>query len=179
MKVRFFRHLPKSVERKFCYRPYSRGFSTLNDKAYMEKKVPGLNFVDGPLIDKLLECRLVVLDHSGTTLSLAMAADIPLVCFWQPEAWPYNEDGRRALVELESGGVFFDNPELAAKHIENIWDDVQGWWGQPRVIKAVNNWRNSFAKASPNWRVGVLKTLYGLSMLQDKGIKPSRHRNDI
>ena len=163
LKVQFIEALPGQVRENLFYRPYSRGFSTLSDQAYLEEKFPDLAYLLGPLMPELLRCRLLVLDHVGTTLAFALAANVPTVCYWDPEVWPITQEAQAAFVRLKACGVLFENPQSAASHIGEIWHDVPGWWQSPTVASAVAQWRDAFANSSPHWRVGLLKTLYKLS----------------
>lgn len=60
---------------------------SLKDKQYIKDKVPWAKFCEGYLHSKMIKCKITVLDHSGTTLNIALAANVPTICFWDKDAW--------------------------------------------------------------------------------------------
>ena len=46
--------------------------------------------------------------------------------------------------------VFFDNPVDAAKHVNNIWDDVPLWWNSREVKSAISKFIDEYAYTGSN-----------------------------
>jgi len=53
---------------------------------------------------------------------------------------------------LRNVGISFNNGSEAAEKVNEIWDDVEGWWQQPDVQKARKDWARQYASTSKNWR---------------------------
>ena len=99
----------------------------------------------GQLDAGMLACRLLVLDHHGTTLNLAFAANTPLVLYWDPRAWELCPEGETLLALLHGAGIWHPTPEEAAAVVEQIWPDVRGYWQSARVQSARLRWCEHFA----------------------------------
>ena len=52
---------------------------------------------------------------------------------------------------MESENLFFYDADRASKHINNIWNDVEGWWNKKSVQKVVNRCKKDFFKINKDW----------------------------
>ena len=91
----------------------------------------------------MLGCRLLVLDHAGTTLAQALAANIPLLLYWDPATASFTPEAEALLGKLREAGILHDSPESAAAKAAEIWDDVPGWWASVRT--ACKPWTSQHA----------------------------------
>ena len=151
MKVAFINHLSGDIRRYVGYRPYFMAMEILQEAAYLERYFPNLKIHSGPLINDILGCRLLVLDHPGTTLHIAMAANIPTICYWDPTSWPMSPNAQPLLDDMIQAGILFTDPLSAAHNINAIWGDVPGWWRSEAVQRARGNWSQLHARTSPIW----------------------------
>jgi putative transferase (TIGR04331 family) len=99
----------------------------------------------GSLDAAMLSCRLMVLDHHGTTLNLAFAANTPLVLYWDPRAWELCPEAEALLELLHGAGIWHPTPEDAAAGVARIWPDARGWWQAARVQSVRLRWCERFA----------------------------------
>ena len=97
----------------------------------------------GPLEPRLLGCRLLVLDHAGTTLAQALAANIPFLLYWNPETASFTPEALPLLDKLREAGILHDTPESAAAKAAEVWGDVPGWWASVRA--ACKPWASQHA----------------------------------
>jgi putative transferase (TIGR04331 family) len=72
-----------------------------------------------------------------------------------PQAEPYYKD-------LKKAGILFSNPIKAAKRVNDIFNDAQGWWNQEEIQIARKNWTWQFARTSKNWRREWIKAIRNL-----------------
>lgn len=144
-KVTFLEALPEATRKATLYRPYFETRSGLEDAPWVLRRVPDVERCTGSLDDHMLRCRLLVLDHHGTTLELAMAADVPMVLFWNMQHWRVCPETEEALGWLEEAGIYHRTPAAAAAHIARIWDDVPGWWHSAPVREARARWSARYA----------------------------------
>lgn len=151
MKKRFIGALAAGPRREFVYQPYKRVAATLEDEPYLRRYMPGIKILEGSLTQAMLGCRLLVLDHPGTSLNYAMAANVPTICFWNPEDWPLCRQATPFFEVLRENNMLFDCPEQAAVKINSIWDDVPGWWQSSAVQKARHQWCQHYARTSRWW----------------------------
>ena len=89
-------------------------------------------------------CRLLISTYNGTNNLEALAMGVPTVKFWNPEVWPLRDSAKPYFDELLSVGVYHEEPESAAAHVERVWDDVDGWWKSGEVVEAVRSFTDRF-----------------------------------
>ena len=77
---------------------------------------------------QVLDSRLLVLDLHGTTLLEAMAANVPMLLYWNRKNWLLTHSCEKLLDMLEACGVWHATPEGAAAKLLEIWPDTRGWW---------------------------------------------------
>lgn len=127
-KAHFFAALTQPLRDSALYRPYFPVPGALNDADWLRGRVPCLRLATGPLAPHLWRCRMLVLDHNGTTLLEAMAANMPMVAFWRRELWPLCPEADELLDMLAQAGVWHSTPEAAAAHAARVWDNPLAWW---------------------------------------------------
>lgn len=142
-KARFMAALPDAIRTQAQYRPYFDVPSSLEDAPWMLRRFPDIIRCAGPLEPHMLGCRLLVLDHAGTTLAQALAADIPFLLYWNPETASFTPEALPLLDKLREAGILHDSPESAAAKAAEVWDDVPGWWGSVRA--ACKPWASQHA----------------------------------
>jgi putative transferase (TIGR04331 family) len=157
-----------NIQNQLFYRPYLSaihlGTTYLRDKEYYQEKFPELNILEQDFREELLRCRLLVLDHPGTTWNIAMAMNTPLILFWNKELFPFNDEAEYYLKRFEALGLFFECPIKTAQRVKEINDmeSVSDWWNQKDIQDLRKEWMHKYARADKNWRWKYIKTLYHL-----------------
>ena len=167
IKRDFIESLDSEPRRALRYRPYNRSKPLLEDETYIKRYFPDLPILQTSLQKAFLKCRMVVLDHPGTTLHLVMAANVPTVCYWNRKDWPICPQAELQFDLLRAADIVFDCPEKAAAHVTKIWGDVSGWWNRPVVKNARAEWVDYHARASVfwwwHWATGIWRLATGRS----------------
>ncbi|MDC0189688.1 LIC12162 family protein [Rhodospirillales bacterium] len=166
-KVRFFKELNPEIMSDTIYRPKPQGLSDLEDEAYVLRHIPDLPILAGDLNARMTSCRLVVLDHPGTALHFALAANIPVVCFWNWPDWALCKEAQPYFEALHEAGVLYTDAEAAAEHINSTWEDIPRWWSSRPVQGAVVAWRQRYARTGPFARLRLFFTVWKLNRLED------------
>lgn len=130
------------------YRPYFPVPGTLDDATWVLPRFPHVHLCSGSLVPQMLACRLLVLDHHGTTLLEAMAANVPTICYWDPSFWPVSPDFQRVMLHLGEAGIWHSSAESAAARIDEVWPFLMAWWQSDRVQAARTSFLESFALCS-------------------------------
>ncbi len=143
----FFAALPANIRECSLYRPYFPTAGGLADAPYVQAAFPDLPLCPGDLTAHLLSCRLAVLDHYGTTMLLALAANIPLVCYWDQTLWGMGPETEERLQPLRDAGILHPDAKRAAAHAAAVWDDVPAWWTRPDVQAARRQWTDAYGRA--------------------------------
>ena len=159
LKKRFVTNLENTPREALWYRPHTKKRITMEDGAYMRRAFPDLRLLEGSLDERMLGCSLMVMDNPGTGFNLAMAANVPMVCFWEPEHWAMCRQAEPYFQALRDCGMLFDDPESAAGQVNRIWADVPSWWQSDGVQSARRAWCREYARASRWWWWEWLKTL--------------------
>ena len=71
--------------------------------------------------------RLFISTYNATTYLESMAWNVPTIIFWDENCWELKEEAKPYFELLKSVGIFHNSPESAAKHMTNIWDNVDDW----------------------------------------------------
>lgn len=132
-KKEFLDGIGQTMLQNVSYRPYFPIPGTLQDYAWLKKHFPALRLCQGPLLAQILRCNLLVLDNPGTVLLEAMAANIPVLLFWNPGYWPMTGEFDETLARLEKAGIWHRSPRTAAKKLIEIVDHTGEWWLNPAM----------------------------------------------
>ena len=136
---------PKPAVPELLYRPYFKTAGGLDDAEYLRRHLPGIGLCAGDLTEQMLGCRLLVLDHYGTTLHTALAADVPTLAFWNRDEWGMDAESERVLDALQQAGILHASPEEAARQAVAVWDDPAAWWQSAPARQARALWLERYA----------------------------------
>jgi putative transferase (TIGR04331 family) len=161
-KVSFIETIISDLNIDLWYRPFSDETGSLKDKDYYHNMFPSINIIEGDLEEHVLKCKLLILDHPGTILNIALAANIPTICFWKDEHFPFNENAQQYFQELKKVGILFSDPYSAAEKVKSIIFNVTGWWNNVDLQNAKNKWVLKYAYTTINWRREWLRQLWKL-----------------
>ena len=98
----------------------------------------------------LRNTKLYISTYNATTFLEAFKSNIPTVIFWDPNFWEINEEAQYYFKFLAEAKIFFDNPEKAADHVNNIWSNVPLWWNSKEVRFATSKFIDQYAYTGSN-----------------------------
>lgn len=151
-KFEFFEALSANIIEKVAYRPHIYHSHGVNDVKPLMQKFRFKELFDKPGLDqRLLGCKLQVIDHYGTTMHTGLAWNIPTVCYWSEGFPDFSATAKADFEELRKHGILFYNATEAADHINNIWPNVQEWWQNPELQRARKKWCYKYARSSRLW----------------------------
>jgi putative transferase (TIGR04331 family) len=161
-KVNFVRSLGIEAKANFYYRPFRSISWALQDERYMQKHFPDVKTLSGNFHQELLKCRILVMDNPSTTLNLAMAANVPMLCFWNKADFSFCPQAFRLLKAMEDVEIYFDSAEKAANKLTLLGEGVGRWWQSEEVQQVRREWVRHYARTSKSWRKEWWKALKGL-----------------
>lgn len=164
MKREFLEKIDHAIFDHMVYRPHLAAFG-LDETLYLKQHFPSINILNTLPEARLFSCRLLVMDNSSTVLHIALAANIPTVCYWKRGVWPMTAAAEIYYDLLVDAGIVFHDPVSAAEQINRIWPNVQGWWQSDKVQHARDIWCRQFALADTKWFSIWIKTLWKLQAL--------------
>lgn len=159
-RLAFFQALPARIMQQTNYRPYDHLPASQSDTKFFTERLPVLNIASNNFHTEMTSAKLVMIDHPGTTFFQSMAADIPTVAYWSQNAYPVSKQAASAFNALKLAGIIFDDSETAAKHVSEIWDDVDGWWQSPNVMAARQHFKDNYAFTERFWLLTWMKALW-------------------
>jgi putative transferase (TIGR04331 family) len=76
---------------------------------------------------------------------LALAADVPLICYWDEKLWLMGPETEERLKPLRASGILQPNALSAADMVGLVWPDVAGWWQSRAAREARRQWVEVYA----------------------------------
>ena len=122
---------------------------------------PNLNYNKGfSNVQKLYqETKIHVATYNATSYLETFSLGIPTVIFWDTSFWEKKDSVKFIFSELKRVKVFHDSPESAARHINQIWNNVENWWESQEVKEAIEKFNLSVNKNNKNIVTDIYKIL--------------------
>lgn len=102
-------------------------------------------------IERYLDAGIVVHNYLGTSWLETIGLNIPTICFFNPNIYVYREEAKKYMDKLFSVGILHYSGVEAARFVNSIGIDLNGWWNSYNVQFARNEFSERYAKFSPNW----------------------------
>ena len=83
----------------------------------------------------LREARVVVCTYPQTTFSESMVSGVPTILLMTKEGWPLHDALSDVIKTLVENNIIFYDHASAARHLNNIWDNVDDWWSSASVLE--------------------------------------------
>ena len=151
-KRRFVGTLDLDIRNYVVYRPYHYDYGWFEEEKNLLEEYNIRIEYSGTLPALLQKVKLYICDHLSTSCMEALVANTPSVFFWDYELCREREDAKPAFDLLRKAGILFHNPIDAANKVNSIWDDVQGWWMEPKRQEARTKFMEKFCWADPHWQ---------------------------
>jgi len=151
-KRSFVVSLDSNVRNFMVYRPYRYDYGWFEEEKNLLKEYNIRIEYSGALPVLLQKVKLYICDHLSTSCMEALVANTPSVFFWDYELCRERKDAKPAFDLLRKAGILFHDPIDAAKKVNSIWEDVQGWWMEPKRQEARTKFMEKFCWADPHWQ---------------------------
>jgi putative transferase (TIGR04331 family) len=148
----FLAELGDVERRAILYRAYDSEFGWhINQR--VRDRFPDLALDDHaqPYKSRIKGARLVVVDYPFTAFLEVIAANIPLVLFFDSRAWQLLEKVEKYFDVLRQAGILQDTPTAAAGKVREVYDRVDEWWFSNEVQAARREFAQHFARFSWKW----------------------------
>ncbi len=133
-----------------------------NEKSRWEQSLSNVKFSkeNSKIYQLVRDSRLVVYTYNVSTGYLEFInANIPTILFWDMKCSPVSDDAVDIFEELKNVGIFHNDPESAANHINLIWDNIDDWWNSENVRRARMNLCLKFANVHTDIENNIKKIL--------------------
>lgn len=115
----------------------------------------------------LSRVKIAVIDNASTAFLYTLALNIPTILFWDKEYWMFREEAKPYLEMLEQAGIYYEQPENAAKKLNKIADDPYSWWNSDSIQQVRQQFCKRFVLVSDNYLHDWQKILLGLSQWKE------------
>jgi len=149
-QLNFIHKLNKNILNELIFRKYPVNLGWKIDLIHLLKKNQINVLIDKniKIDDTLKKSRICFVNLNSTVYLETLNLNFPTIIFFNTDNDEINNETRKYLNILKSVGVYFDDYEMAAKKINEIWDNVDGWWFSKSVQNAVNIFCDKFSKRS-------------------------------
>ena len=103
-----------------------------------------------PFETLLQKSKLVVFSYDSTGILECLARNLPMIAFWQNGLENLDNDAVLFYQIMYDAGIFHTDAESAAAKVNEIWEDVEGWWASKKVQDAKNKFCDKYSKSSSN-----------------------------
>lgn len=101
---------------------------------------------DAPIEQAIARSRMLVFSYDSSGFYEALSQDIPTIAFWHTGLDFLRDSAKPVFRTLIDAGIFHVTPESAAQRINEISDDVLGWWAKPAIQEARMQFCNRYAR---------------------------------
>jgi len=101
-----------------------------------------------PVAALLAGSRLVVHSYDSTGILESLSLDVPTVCFWSGGLEHLRESAVPYYRTLVDAGILHLTASGAARHVAQIWNDVDAWWRSAPVQAARLQFCERYARRS-------------------------------
>ena len=155
---------PLSYQSLSVYEMSMNFFGSLNDKILNQLKIrpqphTGINvkklYIQNLGYEKvstsnyynfLFKSRVIVCLYPETTYIEAMSLNIPTILLYPNKYFERNKVTENLIRDLKKNKMLFNDPIMAANHLNEIWDDPYGWWNSEEI----KNVRKKFHELAGN-----------------------------
>ena len=98
-----------------------------------------------------IDAKLAICAYPSTPFSESINLNIPSIFFFNKKTWNIHDKFKGLLNDMENENLFFYDADRASKHINNIWDNVDGWWNKNSVQKVIKRCKEDFYRINKAW----------------------------
>jgi putative transferase (TIGR04331 family) len=141
----FTENLSPIIQNTLTVRLYAQDYRWDQEKRWSDR-FPNVALDSGKKnIDELIaRSRVFVSTYNAATYLESFTMNIPTVIFWNPKHWELRDTAVSYFEELKRVGIFHDTPEAAACHVKDVWDDINSWWDDRLVKKALRRFKERY-----------------------------------
>ena len=135
----------KTVVRIYPYKDYE-----WSQKSRWLETFPSIKFDDNSktMYESVCDSRVALGTYNSTTILELLAANIPIVLYWNPIHSEIRKSEESVFEGLIQAKVLHQDPKNAADFINNNWENINDWWNSNKVQTVVKNFCDVYAKTS-------------------------------
>ena len=159
-KIKLINFLITRENKNFFYRPHlSSPQNALPDYNYFLKIFPDLKIIKSNLHNEIRKCKVLILDHPGTTLSLAFSINVPFLLYIKNLKYFGIDNSSPMINEFIKYNILFTDLNKFKLHYDSIIDNPQLWWNSNEIQNIRKLFLDNYAFCDPNWRAKWINEL--------------------
>ena len=125
------------------------------------KEFPNFKFDFGisNIFELMKSSRIVVSTSLSTSYLESLAMNIPSLVISNYHLEPMRDQAKKYLQLLIDAKILHFSSISAAKHINNVWGNIDQWWASKLVQDNINEFCNKYAKNICNKETELIKTI--------------------
>ncbi len=145
-KLKFIENLKDNIKNKLIFRPYlhDMGWNTTDrlKDVYKFIKID----INKNIYLSFKNIRICVVNLNSTVFLETLNLNLPTVIYFNPKQDLIRNDAKFYFDALKEVNIYFDNSIFAAKHLNNVWNEVGKWWYHKKTQDAVNFFCKKFSR---------------------------------
>ena len=101
-----------------------------------------------PMDEAVARSRLLIFSYDSSGIQEALSQNIPVVAFWRSGLDYFRDSAKPFIRALMDAGLFHASPESAARQINEVSGDIQGWWQQGKIQATRKAFCDEYARTS-------------------------------
>ncbi|GHT92349.1 hypothetical protein FACS1894140_4240 [Spirochaetia bacterium] len=126
--------LDKNVKDAMYMRPRPC-YTSFDTEAWIRKTFPDIPIHEASisLLKALRHCKLSIVTYMGSTFNQALTLNSPVIWVLDRSEYLFTQEALDLLKHMQDVKIYFSDPLQAAKHINNVWSDIDSWWDSKEV----------------------------------------------
>jgi len=151
-QITFLKSLMPTVKERIIFRPYHTDYGwSIRQRVKDNCHDITISEQSDNYNGRLLGATLIICDANQTTLLESIAANIPLIAFWNPRLWELRSGATPLYEHLKEAGILYLSPVDAARAVNRIWPNVDEWWNEKHRQTALRLFASHFAFSAGDW----------------------------
>ena len=92
-------------------------------------------------------------NYLGTSWLETLAANMPTICFYNPNVYRFREVAKPFIESLEEVGILHKSPESASQKVVEASYNLQNWWQTDEVQGARLDFVQNYARLEDGWEI--------------------------
>ena len=94
---------------------------------------------------------LCIISYNSTAALETLAANFPTILYWPTKIFEIRKEADLYMNYLCEAGIYHTSAESASDHLNNIINDIDGWWNKSLVQKTRKMFIKKYAFSDKKW----------------------------
>ncbi len=145
-ELEFLQLLDKDILSELRYRPHPFHKTQWNNLEKVKQFIPSLLIDEEPsFFESIRHAKLFISEIMGAAAFEAIGIGKPTIIMFYPErGFAGTDENRSDIEDMLRVGIIAETPEKLAALVNDIHNDIEGWWGESERQRVVNKIRDKY-----------------------------------